>query len=652
MDTTTEIADKSALTSLALIKAIWDVEKKDYIENFVPLFGDLIRKYYGVLSKGFDEDIISQFVKSEYGLVIPYHPTSVILNRLRKRGTIYRSEGRLYPDASRIIDSGFSSKARDQERKIDDILTEFQQFARAEYQVDLSTDAANAALIGFLKTYDLEVISSFKSRDMLPDVSPRKEQLVLFAFFVKHAYDTAPRLYEDLVSIAVGYVISSVILNEHLENFRGKLKGKTFYLDTNIILKLLSLETPENAEAYSGLLDLLLSQGASVKCFQHTVDEAQAILEGCRGWLTSSAFNPSRASRVCLNLHDLGYRESDLDHLVATLEKRLEAIGIEISAAPDPNIEHEYQPDESALRAEILAVYAEANRFFDPALKEFTIDRDVKSISAIYKLRRGRRPRLLVDARYTFITANQTLAGVAYQYDKKQYGNHFAIPVCLSDTFVGTILWMNKPTYAVKINRKRLIADCLAAIEPSPALMERFLEVVEALKQRRAITEEEYLVVRSDRVGRELLMQRTLGSMTISDADALDVVDEARKRIAHEEREALENERRLRVQSSERLAQETALAAKRTAQLTTTINRFAAVIGVCAAVVFVIIAGLIHFGESWLVHLRILSPLAAKVLEYVIWGLAVIVGIDALATGRFVKQIIKRWVLREAKSKA
>ncbi|MFA5830831.1 MAG: hypothetical protein WC878_03310 [Candidatus Paceibacterota bacterium] len=79
-----EISNKS-LTSLAVLKANWDVHGTDYMENFVPFFLHLVRaKKY----KEINPDTLRKDFEREYGLIIPYHPTIQILNRLKKRNLI------------------------------------------------------------------------------------------------------------------------------------------------------------------------------------------------------------------------------------------------------------------------------------------------------------------------------------------------------------------------------------------------------------------------------------------------------------------------------------------------------------------------------------------------------------------------------------
>ncbi|MBM4351742.1 MAG: hypothetical protein FJ106_17845 [Deltaproteobacteria bacterium] len=70
----------NTIISLALLKVNWDQLKKDYLENFLPFIATLCMK------KGYAEidihRVCSDF-KTEYGLIIHYHPMISVLDRAR-----------------------------------------------------------------------------------------------------------------------------------------------------------------------------------------------------------------------------------------------------------------------------------------------------------------------------------------------------------------------------------------------------------------------------------------------------------------------------------------------------------------------------------------------------------------------------------------
>ena len=94
--------------------------------------------------------------------------------------------------------------------------------------------------------------------------------------------------------------------------------------------------------------------------------------------------------------------------------------------------------------------------------------KDVASIAAVYRLRAGRRPTLLRAAEHVFVSINASLSFASKKALCDQKVRE--IPVCVTDVFLGTIMWINSPREAKRAARSRLIADCYAAVVPDATL--------------------------------------------------------------------------------------------------------------------------------------------------------------------------------------
>lgn len=143
--------------------------------------------------------------------------------------------------------------------------------------------------------------------------------------------------------------------------------------------------------------------------------------------------------------------------------------------------------------------------------KDQTIQRDVQSIAAVHKLRKGTRPQNIKQAEHIFITTNSPLAYANINCEKEEYGQGFYIPACVTDTFVGTLIWLKDPHKVMEINERKIIAEICAALQPSEVLLKRYLTEVEKLRNDEKISEDDYILLRDSQVARELLTEETLG---------------------------------------------------------------------------------------------------------------------------------------------
>lgn len=192
----------------------------------------------------------------------------------------------------------------------------------------------------------------------------------------------------------------------------------------------------------------------------------------------------------------------------------------------------DHQISEAELTSVIIGLYKKNSPNYDETEKELTIYKDVKSISAIYKLREGNKPTKLHEAGHIFITTNSSLARASRLYEiQSSEEKYFFIPAALTDVFVGT-LWIQSPSKIDEINKKRLIASCFAATEPTKAMIKKLTETADRLKVEGTITGEDVVLLKQSRVARNLLQEETLGDPNrFTDKTVIEILDEIRADI-------------------------------------------------------------------------------------------------------------------------
>lgn len=544
------------LISLAFIKVNWDQQRRDYIDNFLPFLATLIvRKGYKLIEENAEQinKIVNDFTQ-EFGLHIPYHPMIAIINRAKKRGLLRKREHNFIP-TDNVYKYDFSGKTQAQKRKYENLINSFIDFCKKEYDENLNKEEAGKTLIGFLKQHDLEILFAAYDKSALPKVTSAKSNIFLFNKFVESIYKAKQELFHALLNIVVGHILANIVLYgyEFTKLSQPKLKNLNLYLDTKFIFRSLGVEREEIQSVYSELLAELKKQGVNLFVFRHTYEEIIGILQNCLMWIENSEYDSSKASPVLRYFKEQDYRESDVQMFINRVDKTLNESGIKKLDTPDPNIYARYQIDEDILQKLIIKNYKTLNPAFEVLEKVYTIQKDIQSISAIYKLRKGEKPQNIREAKHVFTTTNSALAYANKIFEKEEYGQGFYIPTCVTDTLVGTLIWLNNPQKE-EINVRKFIADICVALQPSEELLKRYLVEVEKLREDKKITEDDYILLINSQVAKELLAEETLGDPDkFTPKTPIEILEEIKKE-AHEKymQEKKEHEKTKRLLEAER----------------------------------------------------------------------------------------------------
>jgi hypothetical protein len=503
------------LMSLAFIKVNWDNQRrKDYIDNFIPFLATLIvKKDYKEIKDNTKEikKFISDF-KEEFGLLIPYHPMMTILNRAKKRKIIKKQEHKFIP-TDKIYKYDFSGKTEEQERKYGKIIKSFKKFAEDNYNKDFNDNELENILIKYLKQYDLKMLFAAYGKSALPDVKIAKSNMFIFSKFVENINKEKPNIFQILLDISVGHMLVNIILyGSNIDNFsRPKLKQLNMYIDTRIIFRLLGIECEDFQKVYDELLVELKKQCVNLFVFRHTYNEVMVILNNSLHWLNNPSYDGSKASIALRYFKSQGYKESDVQIFINRIGDSIADYGIKLVDASTQEKYIEYQIDEIKLYNIINDTYNNNFWTVESIDKENTIQRDVKSISTIYTLRKGAKPENIKQAKHIFMTTNSGLAFANKIFEREEYEKSFYIPTCVTDTFVGTLIWMRNPQKITEIKERELIANIYSALQPNEEFLKQFLSEVKKLREDDKITENDYIFLRDSQVASQMLMEETLG---------------------------------------------------------------------------------------------------------------------------------------------
>jgi hypothetical protein len=488
----------SPIISLAILKANWDILKKDYLENFVPIVAECIR-----LS---DSDVISlpslqQSLRSSFGLTLPQHVIENILRRVRRANYIATRNGVYVRNRRALAQLDFLRVQQEVVRKHEVLLKSFIDFCNERFQIHVTQEEAELALQSYLEDTQKFLLGAV-NQDVLvhPAKHPDKSTRYLVASFIQHIQSCCSSEFEYLETIVKGNMLANAIFLPDQSQVARKFRFTEVYFDTSFLLFALGYAGAARQEPCVELLHLLYEAKAELRCFTHTLHEAKGVLDANANVLanqrTANGYGPSIEYFL-----SQGYTSSDIEMFSAQLQNDLQKLKIRVVDKPRYD-EHQYVIGEQEL--------AEALNKTGVYRRELPLRRDVDSISAIMRLRRGQESYYFEDCRALFVTTNSRLAYIARDlfYKEAPYG---IVSPCITDRTLTNLLWLKQPNKAPDLPRKRIIADYYAAIQPDDVLWRRYIAEISKLRQQQEITEDNYYILRHSLEAKTALMDTTLG---------------------------------------------------------------------------------------------------------------------------------------------
>jgi hypothetical protein len=493
------------IKSIALLKVIYERDK-DYMDLFIPFIATLILTMdYRIIEV---ERICLDFER-EFGLIIPYHPMMTLLKRAKKRGLIKIENGAYIPDHKNLEHFDISTKTFEKTKEIDSLIQRFIGFSKETFNKILTFEDAENILISYIKENDRDIILASQDISLLPNVDSSKEKKYLIYKFIKNVYDYNYPDYKLITHIISGYTLANCIFFDEPNNYKGKIKGIKIFLDTRILLRLVGLEGHFREISYSEFLQFLKDKGVAFSVFEHTIDEINGIIEDCVNWINNPRYKPSLASPVLRHFVENNYDKESVRLFISKIESFISFNDITTESTPDLNESIEFQINETRLFEIIKEVYSSSNNYYEDPSKDDVIFKDVKSISAIYKLRKGKRPNYLKGSTAIFITTNASLAKANNLYNLESCSNHYCIKECMTDVFLGTVIWSDNPVKFNEFNEKKIIANCVASLMPDEILLRKYTKELERLEKDKHLSPNELYFMKTHKIVNEYLVQMT-----------------------------------------------------------------------------------------------------------------------------------------------
>jgi hypothetical protein len=487
---------RDAIVALGILKANWEREQRDYLENLVPIVVEALRT---TADDAVSLPQLRAHIANRFGLDIPLNPLKAILQRAHKAGYLRREHGVFFRDLTALSATTFFELEARVSRIHDAVVNSLRGYARTKFQLSWSDADAEEALLAFLAADDTTLLlSSFDGRSF-EAARESKSTAYVVSSFIYHAQAQDPGLFDGLETLAKGHMLATALFLADPGRIEQKFKNTTIYFDSRFLIYASGYAGPDREAPAKELLALLHNFDAHLACFEHTLDEMRGILDANAAVIRRGRPAAAYGETIEYFLQQ-GYTSSDIDLLSARLPEKLKFLRVHLESKPAYEAEHVI--DEDAFQQELDRKIGYRNK--DALLH------DVNCISAIARLRRRHRAHAVETCRALFVTTNSELvrATRAFLQPDSEAGE---VPLALTDHTVGNLMWVKNPIGAPNLPRKLLIADAYAAMQPSEDVWKTYLAEISRLEKSGEITHDDYYLLRYSTTAKKAVMDIVLG---------------------------------------------------------------------------------------------------------------------------------------------
>ena len=274
-------------------------------------------------------------------------------------------------------------------------------------------------------------------------------------------------------------MLANALYFEDARKTVNRLKDLRVFLDTRPLLRALGAAEPAVCEAEREMLALLREFKVKMFVFPHTIQEMSGVLDGIAGALrrgrsgykaqgTVAGYNREAIDAFVRQ----GVTAAEVESINAELEERLVSLGVHRLETP-PHVEKS-QDRRGSVRE--VASGRRAIRIPRDA-PERTCARSPRSIVCVEGRDRGE----LGQARALFVTTNGKLVRAAREFFRAE-GRDARVGHAMLDVALTAQLWVRSSNRKPDTPRRMLIADCYAALAPSPELWARWVAAIARLR--------------------------------------------------------------------------------------------------------------------------------------------------------------------------
>ena len=499
---------------MAILRANWNQER-DYWANFEPFVADCLKSWPN--GKAVKPDALRDALAERFSIpVVPINTAQMLRDRafrsrLLTRNAITRSFHPNPAELDGLPDLQVESKSA--LASMEELCRRLVVFARDAYDLEWSQEAAEAALELFVEEFSVELAMARREGLEAEVEAQADERLLVVQGFARRAVERDQATLELLEAMVKGSMLANVLYFSGVGSWTPSFPHLVVYLDTTPVIRMLGLAPDALSKAAQEMLALIKEFGITPRIFEHTATEIQGVLDGVKHGLRRVRSGEAGLDQmgtvnreVVDHLISKGSGPADIEEIVADLDRRLLAMGIQSEERPD----RPQRPDFDEARLDETLQEWIGYRFSGPR------EKDVDSLIGVHVLRDKQECRELTKTPALFVTANERLARASQAYFKAD-GLANSIPHCITDVSLTTQLWIRRPEKQPDLARTVLIAESYAALSPTPEMWERYLAEISRGRERGNLTDQQVKTLVYSISARERLLEVTHG-----DPDAVD----------------------------------------------------------------------------------------------------------------------------------
>ena len=406
---------------------------------------------------------------------------------------------------------------------------EFEKYCRS-IDVNLSSNAEEY-ILRILDASD-EVIISGEKVESDKGLSPAE---YAWYSFVRNQAEDNTDLYYFITAISASNIAKQALF--YAGEAAVDYNDLCVYLDSPIVFALLGMDEPARTESYKTLVKDMLSAKCSVHVLDHNFQEVDSIITRAATWATDTQYDIRRANNAARFFHDSQMSDAEIIEFCASIESKLNDLGITVTETSYETYQDKAQEDESCLFEMVKSRYLEHGYSLSPDREE-SIRVDVRSIIMVYRKRQGQTATRLQNAKHIMLTSNNAIANVSKKYERNRSIQSGHIPACVSADLFGAILWMNTPSQMLEYQKQKLLADCYAFLKPDETLLDKYIQSLDDARNADRIDEKTFLFLRTHKIVLDSLMNITKGDYARFNSNTyLEVYEDIQARSLQQYRE-------------------------------------------------------------------------------------------------------------------
>jgi hypothetical protein len=485
------------LTTLAILKVNQD-EGYAQIDSYLPFL-------FHCLGTSDDEEVstpaLKEALKAEFEVDLPQAVLKTLLSKASEAGKVRLDLGVYRINRSALDGCDLNQTIGRVERGRLQLIDALREFTQELFTETWDEKRAKKELHTYIDGFSSRVLAAAISGGSLQREPPNKDRdQYVVQRFAGAISERNHDLFEMLLTLVKGRMLADALyyVSEHAAE-PPSLKEVEVYLDGPPLLFVLGYAGPESQGPYSELLEMLKRQSAVVRCFDHSVTEAREILDAAAARANTGQTSSHFHGDVVAHLVRSGKSAVDIEMLANRLENDL--LHLAINPVTTPAHKANLQPDETRLAEQLQ----KALHYSNPLAR----DRDIDSLTAVFRLRDGRAFRDIEKSRAIFVTHNFNLFRTSANFFRTR--DRRAIPPCVYDMSLTTMLWLREPAQRPDLPRERLVANAYAALNPDDRLWEKYNTAIDHLRQDGHLTDDDATFLRYGREAQEALMDETRG---------------------------------------------------------------------------------------------------------------------------------------------